>query len=99
LTGGNLLAVFGHSIFQNINHSTIVAWYRVAGFAQNEQRLIHRLNYRLSGVRQSIEQMLGQMFNLFLLMKQPSIFALFTDAQIAYRTVVKLFSSVIVTHA
>jgi hypothetical protein len=91
MAGDVLPAIFGDSIFINANHSTIIARYRVVDFALHEQQLNCRLNFWLSGVRQSIEHMYGQMFNLFRLMKQPRQFVLFSDAQIADRAAVNAF--------
>ena len=80
----------GDSIFQN-NHSTINARYNLNHFAQQEQDFLRRLNFRLSGVRQSIEHMYGQLFNLFRLLKQPRQFVLLHDAELAYKTAVSRF--------
>jgi hypothetical protein len=91
MAGGVFPAVFGDSIFINANHSTIIACYRVVDFVLNEQQLTRRLNFRLSGDRQSIEHMYSQMFTSFRLMKPPRQFVLFSDAQIAYRTAVNAF--------
>jgi hypothetical protein len=91
LAGGILPALFGDSIFQNVNHSTIIAHYNLNLFAQQEQDFIRRLNFRLSGVRPSIEHMYGQLFNLFRLLKQPRQFVLLHDAELAYRTAVSCF--------
>ncbi len=64
MAGGLLPALFGDLIFQHVNHSTIIAHYDVAGIGIDEAEFISRLNYRLSGARQSIEHMYGQLFNL-----------------------------------
>jgi hypothetical protein len=91
MAGGILPALFGDSIFQNVNHSTIIARYNLNLFAQQEQDFIRRLNFHLSGVRQSIEHMYGQLFNFFRLLKQPCQFVLLHDAELAYRTAVSCF--------
>jgi hypothetical protein len=91
MAGGLLPALFGDSIFQNVNHSTIIARYNAVGLGINEAQLISRLNYRMSGVCQSIEHMYGQLFNLFRLLKVPRQFKLFSDGQLAYRVAVVCF--------
>jgi hypothetical protein len=57
----------------------------------DEQAIIRKLNYRMSGVRQSIEHMYGAMFNLFHLLKTPRQTKLFNDGQTAYRLGVVCF--------
>ena len=91
MAGGILPALFGDSIFQNVNHSTIITRFNMNHFAQQEQDFIHRLNFRLSGVRQPIEHMHEQLFNLFRLLKQPRQFVLLHDAELAYKTAVSRF--------
>jgi hypothetical protein len=68
MAGGLLPAVYGDSIFLNINLSTIICRYDLVGTVE-EQRLIRRSNFHMSGIRQSIEHMYGQMFNLFQLLQ------------------------------
>jgi hypothetical protein len=63
-----LPAVYGDSIFLNVKYSTILCRYAEVG-PPEEQRLIQKLNFHMSGTRQSIEHMHGQLFNLFQLMQ------------------------------
>ncbi len=68
LAGGLLPALYGDSIFMNLNHSTILSKYEVVG-TEEEKKLIRKLNFSMSGIRQSIEHMYGQLFNLFQLLQ------------------------------
>jgi hypothetical protein len=70
LPGGLLPALYGDAIFQNVNHMTIIACYNLVGTIE-EIEFLCRLNYRMSGVWQSIEHMYGSLFNLFWLLKTP----------------------------
>ena len=90
LAGGILPALYGDAIFQPANYSTIVAKHPLVG-NREQRRYIKRLNFRMSGVRQSIEHMYGALFNLFHLLKMPRQFRLFHDAETAYRTGVVCF--------
>jgi len=83
--GGLLPALFGDAIFLGHNYSTIITRYDLVGTAE-EQQMLRRLNFRMSGVRQSIEHMYGQLFNLFHLLKTPRQFKLYNNGQLAYRT-------------
>jgi hypothetical protein len=58
----------GNSIFPNVNHSTIICQYDLVGTPE-ENRLMCRLNLCTSGNRQAIEQIYGQMLNLFQLLQ------------------------------
>jgi hypothetical protein len=40
MAGGILPALYGDSIFQNVNHSTIIACFNLNNFAQEEQDFI-----------------------------------------------------------
>jgi hypothetical protein len=91
MAGGLLPALFGYSIFQNVNHSTIIARYNAVGLGINKAEFIRRWNFRLSSVQQSIEHMYGQLVNLFHLLKVPRHFKLFSDGQLAYRVAVVCF--------
>ncbi len=88
--GGLLPVLYGDAIFQNINHTTIISRYKVIGMPQ-EMELLHRLNYRMSGIRQSIEHMYGQLFNLFRLLRTPRQFKLYNEGQLAYHVGVICF--------
>jgi hypothetical protein len=90
LAGGILPALYGDAIFQLVNYSTIIAKHPLVGTIE-EQQVIKRLNFRMSGVRQSIEHMYGALFNLFHLLKMPRQFRLLYDAETAYRTGVVCF--------
>jgi len=83
--GGLLPALFGDAIFLGHNYSTIITRYDLVGTAE-EQQMLRRLNFRMSGVRQSIEHMYGQLFNLFHLLKTPRQFKLYNNGQLAHRT-------------
>jgi hypothetical protein len=84
MDGGLLPALYADAIFLNIIHTTIIMHFNVMGKV-DEQAIIHKLNYRMSGVRQSIEHMYGALFNLFHLLKTPCQIKLFNDGQTAYR--------------
>jgi hypothetical protein len=83
--GGLLPTLFGVAIFLGHNYSTIITHYDLVGTAE-EQQMLCRLNFRMSGARQSIEHMYGQLFNLFHLLKTPHQFKLYNDGQLAYHT-------------
>jgi hypothetical protein len=83
MEGGILPALYGDAIFQHLNHATIIARYDLIGTIE-EIEFLRRLNFRMSGIRQSIEHMYGQLFNLFRLLKTPHQFKLFNDGQLAY---------------
>jgi hypothetical protein len=83
MPGGVLPALYGDAIFQNINHMAIIAQYDLIGH-QQEMEFLRRLNFRMSGIRQSIEHMYGQLFNLFMLLKTPCQFKLYNYGQLAY---------------
>ena len=80
---GLLPALYGNAVFQANNYSTIISRYELIGDA-NEINLLSKINFRMSGVRQSIEHMYGQLFNLFRLLKTPRQFKLFNDGNFAY---------------
>jgi hypothetical protein len=91
MDGGLLPALFGDAIFLlGHNYSTIITRYDLVGTAE-EQQMLRRLKFRMSGVRQSIEHMYGQLFNLFHFLKTPRQFKLYTNGQLAYRTGVVSF--------
>jgi hypothetical protein len=77
-------ALCGGANFQHINHMTMITRYDVVG-AQEEMDFICRLNFRMSGIRQSIEHLNGQVFYLFGLLRTPRQFKLYNDGQLAYR--------------
>jgi hypothetical protein len=58
---------------------------------QQEIEFLSRLNYRMSGIRQSIEHMYGQLFDLFRLLKMPRQFKLYHEGQLAYHVGVICF--------
>ena len=87
---GVLPALYADAIFQDINHTTIIARYDHIG-TREEMEFLQRLNFRMSGIRQSIEHMYGQLFNLFRLLKTPRQFKLYNDGQLAYRVGVICF--------
>ena len=90
LAGGILPALYGDAIFQAVDYSTIIAKHPLVG-NREERRFIKRLNYRMSGVRQSIEHMYGALFNLFRLLRLPRQFRLYHSGETAYRTGVICF--------
>jgi hypothetical protein len=90
MDGGLLPALYADAIFLNIIHTTIITRFNVVGNL-DEQAIIRKLNYRMSGVRQSIEHMYGAMFNLFHLLKTPRQIKLFNDGQTTYRLGVVCF--------
>ena len=90
MRGGLLPALYGDSIFMNVNHSTILCRYDEVG-TPAERRLIRKLNFRMSGVRQSIEHMYGQMFNLFQLLQTKRQFKILHDGDLAYRLGIVFF--------
>jgi hypothetical protein len=84
MPGGLLPVLYGDAIFQNVNHMTIIARYNIVGTVE-EMEFIRRLNFRMSGIRQSIEHMYGSLFNLFRLLKMPRQIKLYNDGQLSYR--------------
>ena len=84
MPGGLLPALYGDAIFQNVNHTTIIARYNLVGTPE-EIDFLGKLNYRMSGIRQSIEHMYGILFNLFRLLKTPRQIQLYNDGQLSYR--------------
>jgi len=84
MDGGLLPALYADAIFARIIHTTIITRFNVVGNVA-EQAIICKLNFRMSGVRQSIEHMYGALFNLFHLLKTPRQIKLFNDDQTAYR--------------
>jgi hypothetical protein len=56
-----------------------------------EQQMLRWLNFMLSGVRQSIEHMYSQLFNLFHFLRTPRQFKLYNNGQLAYGTGVIAF--------
>jgi len=90
MPGDILPALYGDAMFQNANHTTIISRFDLFG-NQQEMDFLRRLNFRMLGVRQSIEHMYGQLFNLFRLLKMLHQFKLFNDGQIAYRIGVSCF--------
>jgi hypothetical protein len=90
MDGGLLPVLYGDAIFQNINHTTIISRYELVGTVE-EMEFLRRLNFRMSGIRQSIEHMYGQLFNLFRLLKTPRQFKIYNDGQLAYRVEVISF--------
>ncbi len=90
MAGGLLPVLYADAIFQNINHTTIISRYELVGTLE-EIEFLRRLNFRMSGIRQSIEHMYGQLFNLFRLLKTPRQFKLYNDGQFAYRVGVICF--------
>ncbi len=54
MPGGLLPTLWGYTIFQNVNHTTIIAHYNLVGMVE-EIEFIHRLNFQMSGIRQSID--------------------------------------------
>jgi len=90
MAGGILPALYGDAIFQHLNHATIITRYDLIGTIE-EIEFLRRLNFWMSGIRQSIEHMYGQLFNLFRLLKTPRQFKLYNDGQLAYRVGVICF--------
>ena len=84
MDGGVLPALYGDAIFVNVPHTTIVIQFNIVGNAA-EQEFLRRLNFRMSGVRQSIEHMYGALFNLLHLLKTTRHIKLFRCGQTAYR--------------
>jgi hypothetical protein len=91
LAGGILPALYGDAIFQVVDYSTIIAKHLLVG-NKEEWHFIKRLNYHMSGVRQSIEHMYGALFNLFRLLKMSRQFWLYHSGETAYQTGVIFFS-------
>jgi hypothetical protein len=90
MDGGLLPVLYGDAIFQNVNHTTIISRYELVG-TQQEIEFLRKLNFRMSGIRQSIEHMYRQLFNLFRLLKTPRQFKLYNEGQLAYRVGVICF--------
>ncbi len=90
MPGGLLPALYGDSVFLGHNYSTIISRYDAVGTVE-QQRMWRQLNFRMSGIRQSIEHMYGQLFNLFHLLKTPRQFKLYSNGELAYRTAVVCF--------
>jgi hypothetical protein len=61
---GILPALYGDAIFQGNNYSTIISHYELIG-DDEEIELLSQINFRMSGTRQSIEHIYGQLYNLF----------------------------------
>jgi hypothetical protein len=68
MAGGVLPALYGDSIFMHLHYATILAKYDLVGNLEVDN-MIRKLNRRMSGVRQAIELMYGQLFNLFCLLQ------------------------------
>ncbi len=83
MAGGLLPAVYSDSIFLNVNHSTIICRYDLVGTPE-ENMLIPRLNFHMSGIRQAIEHMYGQMFNPFQLLQTKPQLKILRDGDLAY---------------
>jgi hypothetical protein len=81
--GGLLPALYGDAIFMHLNYATILAKYNLTGNAEVDN-LIRKLNHQMSGIRQSIELMYGQLFNLFYLLQTKWQIKIFRDASLAY---------------
>jgi hypothetical protein len=81
---GLLPALYGDSIFMHLNYATILAKYDLVGNAETDF-LICKLNRRMLGIRQSIELMYGQLFNLFHLLQTKWQIKILRDATLAYR--------------
>ncbi len=54
MPGGLLPALYGDSVFLGHNYSTIISRYDPVGTVE-QQRMLRRLNFWMSGIRQSIE--------------------------------------------
>ncbi len=87
MPGALLSAPFGDSVFQRHNYLTIISCYDPVGTVEQHQ-MLSRLNFRMSGVRQSILHMYGQLFNL---QKTPHQFKLYNNGELAYHTGVICF--------
>jgi hypothetical protein len=85
MPGRLLLALYGDSIFLGHNGSTIISWYDPVG-TMEQQQMLQQLNLRMSDVRQSIEHMNGQLFNLFHFLKAPRQFKFYNNGALAFRT-------------
>jgi hypothetical protein len=90
MAGVILPALYGDAIFMNLNYATILAKYDYVGNADVDI-LIRKLNRRMSGVRQSIELMYGQPFNLFRLLQTKWQIKILRNASLAYRLGVVCF--------
>jgi hypothetical protein len=84
MAGGLLPALYGDAIFMSLNYATILAKYNLMGNVEVDN-LIRKLNRRISGVRQAIELMYGQLFNPFSLLQAKWQIKIFRDATLAYR--------------
>ncbi len=61
-------ALCGDAIFMHLNYATILAKYDLVENAEADN-LIRELNCRMCSIRQSLELMYGQLFNLFHLLQ------------------------------
>ncbi len=52
---------------------------------EEQKKLIRKLNFRMSGIRQSIEHMYGLLFNLFHLLQMKRQFKILHDRKLSYR--------------
>jgi hypothetical protein len=92
MAGRLLPALFGDAIFMNLYHVTILAKYDIVGNAEADY-LIKKLNYRMSGKRQSIEHIYGALFNFFHLFEVKRQFKIFHVATSDYHLgVIGLFT-------
>ena len=87
---GLLPALYGDAIFQGNNYSTIISRYELIG-NDDEIELLNKINFRMSCIRQLIEHMYGQLFNLFHLLKTPRQFKLYNDGDFTYRVGIVCF--------
>ncbi len=69
--------------FLHLFPKTNIMNFNVIGNVQ-EQAIVCKLNYHMSGVRQCIEHMYGALFNLFHLLKTPHQIKLFNAGLTAY---------------
>ncbi len=90
MAGGLLPALYGDAIFMHLNYATILAKYDLVGNAE-VNNLIRKLNCRMSGIRQSLELMYSQLFNLFHLLQMNWQIKKLRDATLAYRLGLYLF--------
>jgi hypothetical protein len=90
MDGGLLPVLYADAIPQHINHTTIISRHEVVEM-QQEMDFIYKLDFGIFGIRQSIEHMYGQLFNLFRLLKTPHQFKLYSEGQLAYRVGVICF--------
>jgi hypothetical protein len=83
MEGGLLPALYTDAIFLHIIHTTIITRVNIVGNMQ-KQAIICKLNSHMSGGRQCIEHMYGELFNLFHLLKTLHQMKLFSSGQTAY---------------